>query len=211
MEENIMTLDKEILLSPRFTKLPVGAKSLYITLMCKADKYGFVDNVYRLLGEHSYVSGNLEDLCKKDFIILIAEDTVLIADYFVHNKGLFLMDEDRADLYQLVSTVNRRFITMEKANRVRKQSTFVPPTLIEIKAYIKEKRLRVDPEEFYRYYTTPNANGSIWVDRNGKPMSNWKNTCNTWHRNAMSRGGYNGRSVEETPKQSSPRRFQYDV
>lgn len=211
MEDNIITLDTGILLSPEFTRLSVGAKSLYVTLMCKADQYGFVNNVYRLLGEYSYVSGNLEDLCKHGFTIMTDDDAVLVADYFVHSMRALLMDEDRGDFYQTLTPVNRRWIRSDKANKVRKQSTFIPPTLIEIREYIKAKRLKVSPEEFYRYYTTPNANGAIWVDRNGKPMSNWKNTVNTWHRNAIAKGGYNGRSIEETPKQSSPRRFQYDV
>ena len=46
----------------------------------------------------------------------------------------------------------------------KRSSRFTPPTLEEVKAYASEAQLHVDPERFYRYFTTPNDKGETWVD-----------------------------------------------
>lgn len=58
----------------------------------------------------------------------------------------------------------------------RKRSVFVPPTLEEVANYCKEKKLSVNPKEFYDYFTE----GS-WKDSEGKPVKNWKQKLLTWN------------------------------
>lgn len=48
---------------------------------------------------------------------------------------------------------------------------FVPPTIEEVQAFIKEKGYAVDANEFFRYYAERD-----WENKNGKPIKNWKQT-----------------------------------
>jgi hypothetical protein len=57
-----------------------------------------------------------------------------------------------------------------------KGGKFVPPTLDEVKAYIKEKGYNFDAEGFLAFYE---ANG--WVQGSSrKPIKSWKACCVTW-------------------------------
>lgn len=57
-----------------------------------------------------------------------------------------------------------------------KGGKFVPPTLDEVKAYIKEKGYTFDAEGFLAFYE---ANG--WVQGSSKkPIKSWKACCVTW-------------------------------
>ena len=62
----------------------------------------------------------------------------------------------------------------------KRSSRFTPPTLEEVKAYASEAQLHVDPERFYRYFTTPNDKGETWVDSKGNKVKNWKQKMLTW-------------------------------
>ena len=63
---------------------------------------------------------------------------------------------------------------IEKRDRKKR---FVPPTLEEVKAYVKEKGYNVDAEYFFQYYTAGD-----WKDSEGKPVQNWKQKLITWSR-----------------------------
>lgn len=65
-------------------------------------------------------------------------------------------------------------------------SSFAPPTLDEVKAYIAEKGLGVDAEFFWSYYNTSN-----WTKKNGDPVLNWKQTLLTWERKDNERNSGN--------------------
>ena len=52
---------------------------------------------------------------------------------------------------------------------------FAPPTLDEVKAYVTEKGLGVDPVKFFDYFTEGN-----WIDSKGNPVRNWKQKLLTW-------------------------------
>ena len=54
----------------------------------------------------------------------------------------------------------------------------LPPTREEVRVYIAEKNLSIDPDYFFDYYEEMK-----WVKANGKPVSNWKLTACTWDRN----------------------------
>lgn len=54
---------------------------------------------------------------------------------------------------------------------------FIPPTIDEVKAYIKEKNLNVDAVIFWNYYTEQD-----WKDSRNKPVLNWKGKMwAVWH------------------------------
>jgi hypothetical protein len=66
----------------------------------------------------------------------------------------------------------------EKENKKKRAgSAFAPPTLEEVRAYVAEKGLSVDPQKFYDYFTVGN-----WVDSKGNPVKNWKQKLLTWDR-----------------------------
>lgn len=56
-----------------------------------------------------------------------------------------------------------------------KRKSFTPPTLEEIQNYVREKKLNVDTEYFYKYFSEGN-----WIDSLGKPVKNWKQKLITW-------------------------------
>ena len=53
-----------------------------------------------------------------------------------------------------------------------------PPTLEEVRAYIKERGSDVDAEHFFDYYASQK-----WKKANGQPVSDWKACVRTWERN----------------------------
>lgn len=59
----------------------------------------------------------------------------------------------------------------------KKRQRFTPPTLEEVKAYIAEKHLAVDPEQFFNYFTE-----GEWHDSSGKSVRNWKQKLITWEK-----------------------------
>lgn len=56
-----------------------------------------------------------------------------------------------------------------------KRKTFTPPTLDEIEKYVLDKKLKVNAEKFYNYFTEGN-----WIDKNGIKVKNWKQKLLTW-------------------------------
>lgn len=51
------------------------------------------------------------------------------------------------------------------------------PTLEEIKAYIEDKKLNVNANDFYQYFEEGN-----WIDSKGNKVKNWKQKLLTWNR-----------------------------
>lgn len=73
-------------------------------------------------------------------------------------------------------------------NKNKKENTFVPPTLDEVKSYVNEKGLNVDAEQFYNYFTE-----GKWVDSKGNKVKSWKQKILTWN-------GYTSKSKIENKK-----------
>jgi hypothetical protein len=72
----------------------------------------------------------------------------------------------------------------------RKRKAFVPPTLEEVTAYVQEKKLKVNPKDFFDYYEAGN-----WHDQTGKPVKVWKKKCQSW----SMREGANQKSQPSQP------------
>ena len=54
---------------------------------------------------------------------------------------------------------------------------FTPPTLEEVKEYIRERRSPVDAETFFEYFSKGN-----WIDSKGNKVRNWKQKLITWEK-----------------------------
>lgn len=57
----------------------------------------------------------------------------------------------------------------------RESARFVPPTIDEVRQYVREKNLNVDPQRFIDYFEAGN-----WHDSEGKPVKAWKQKLITW-------------------------------
>ena len=58
-----------------------------------------------------------------------------------------------------------------------KGKPFSPPTLEEVKVYVKEKGLPIDPQYFFDYFTAGD-----WHDSKGNQVKSWKQKALTWAR-----------------------------
>lgn len=67
--------------------------------------------------------------------------------------------------------------------------TFQPPTIEEVKAYVREKNLAVDPEWFFNYFEAGD-----WIDSLGNPVKSWKQKLWTHHRINFEKKGSNGKT-----------------
>lgn len=74
----------------------------------------------------------------------------------------------------------------------KKKEEFTPPTLEEVKAYVKEKNYNLDVEKFHRYYTESN-----WRDARGKQVKNWKLKLMVWDRPKFSKPIDNGKQAQK--------------
>lgn len=75
-------------------------------------------------------------------------------------------------LEERIQALENRVLALEGKKIARK---FVPPTLEEVKMYIKDNRLVVDGEQFFRYFTEGG-----WVDSKGQRVRSWKQKLLTW-------------------------------
>ena len=74
----------------------------------------------------------------------------------------------------------------------KKKEEFTPPTLEEVKAYVREKGYNLDVEKFHRYYTESN-----WRDARGKQVKNWKLKLMVWDRPKPSNFADNGKQAKK--------------
>lgn len=63
----------------------------------------------------------------------------------------------------------------------KRNVTFTPPTLEEVKAYCHERGDKVDAQKFFDYFEA-----GKWHDSEGKPVKNWKQKVITWEKHAKS-------------------------
>jgi hypothetical protein len=68
----------------------------------------------------------------------------------------------------------------------------VPPTLEDVRAYIRQRGSSVDPVQFYEYFTADPNNS--WVDAKGQPVRNWKQKIITWEKFNLGQSPRNGKT-----------------
>ena len=64
----------------------------------------------------------------------------------------------------------------KRIKKEEKKKEFIAPSLDEIKKYVSDKKLNVDAEKFYSYFTEGN-----WIDSKGNKVKNWKQKLLTWN------------------------------
>lgn len=74
----------------------------------------------------------------------------------------------------------------------KKKEEFAPPTLEEVREYVREKGYNLDVEKFHRYYTE-----SKWKDARGKQVKNWKLKLMVWDRPKFSKPVDNGKQAKK--------------
>ena len=79
-----------------------------------------------------------------------------------------------------------------KEKSKEKESGFIPPTLDEIAAYLREKNLQGEAEAIYDHYT---ANG--WMVGSA-PMNDWKAAVRNWSRQERRFGGSGNTGAQES-------------
>lgn len=87
-------------------------------------------------------------------------------------EGGQLNKEEVSTDYQVLSNI------YPPQKKPRKQKPFVPPTIDEVQAYVKEKGYHFAAKSFFDYYSA-----SDWHFANGKPVKSWKQCCVTWENN----------------------------
>ena len=75
----------------------------------------------------------------------------------------------------LIDNIEDNIERKNSKERIKKENTFVPPTLEEVTEYVRERNSTVDPEKFYDYFSVGN-----WTDSKGQPVKNWKQKLLTW-------------------------------
>lgn len=79
----------------------------------------------------------------------------------------------------------KKEITIEEDKKTsikkRTKKAFVPPTLEEVEAYIREKGYHFNAQAFIDYYEADDWH--YGKDNNRKKVSNWKRCCATWDNN----------------------------
>lgn len=95
---------------------------------------------------------------------------------------------------EIENTNNQLFVTKKKM--------FIPPTLQEIRDYIKAEGIDINAEHFYSHYSDPDRN---WKLANGKRMDNWKLAIRTWSRNKYSFASRPKTSIERRIEENKER------
>lgn len=108
-----------------------------------------------------------------DTTLIKGEDTTVnttvdITDISTENQPLLNINNKNNN----ISSDKSSDILLQKKSRVK---STVDVALDDIKTYVAEKNLVVDPETFFNYFTAGN-----WKDAEGKPVKSWKQKLITW-------------------------------
>lgn len=68
---------------------------------------------------------------------------------------------------------------LDKEKNILKKEKFAKPSVDEVRTYVSEEHLSVDPERFCTYYD------SVGWHVGKNPMKSWKAACRTWNINAQ--------------------------
>ena len=195
---------KTIVLSDAFLDMPLSARCLYFTLGMFADDDGFVNSPKGIMRQAGCSEDDMKVLLAKKFLLAFDSGVIVIKHWRINNylrndryvptkyiDEKAMLSEDENNAYTLskpvgipsngIPSIGKDSLGKVSQDSGQKRSSrFTPPTLEEVKAYASEAQLHVDPERFYRYFTTPNDKGETWVDSKGNKVKNWKQKMLTW-------------------------------
>ena len=105
------------------------------------------------------------------------EEGSSVADWLPSGCRLVATDKDRIGKDSLGEDSLGKDSIGKVNSEGEKRKRFIPPTLEEVKAYVKERNSSVDPKRFFEYYET-----GKWKDAKGQPVRNWKQKLITWEK-----------------------------
>lgn len=111
-----------------------------------------------------------------DYNILLVDADHLPKNVDIKRKNANILTEN-ADISKQSKVEESRVKESKVKSKAGKppRAQFVPPTLEEVKAYVKERNSPVDPQKFFDYFSAGN-----WIDSKGQPVRNWKQKLITW-------------------------------
>jgi hypothetical protein len=111
-----------------------------------------------------------------DYNILLVDADILPknADIKRKNVNIYSKNADISKQSKVEESKVKESKVKSKADKPP-HARFVPPTLEEVKAYVKERNSPVDPQKFFDYFSAGN-----WIDSKGQPVRNWKQKLITW-------------------------------
>lgn len=96
------------------------------------------------------------------------------------------------------TTSEQRVNTKQEGEKGKKEREYPhAPSFEEVRDYVEEKGLQMDPEAFFDYYSESN-----WIKKNGQPIVDWKASVRTWARREkeFQKSGNGTKPVIEPPK-----------
>ena len=90
------------------------------------------------------------------------------------NKNIYIPPTSK-DVTPPLPEKDDKTIDIEEFIARSKRKKFTPPSLDDVKAYVADKGLTIDPQTFYDYFCE-----GKWTDSEGKPVKNWKQKALTW-------------------------------
>lgn len=156
---------------------------LIISSLCAERGYCFASNKYLadlFKEEEETISRKLRKLVDKKYITIeYTRRGAEIKDRKIRLTKISIDDcrKNQSTIDENVKENNTSInnISINKKEIIERKR-FVPPTLEEIEKYIKEKELKVEPKQFYEYFTEMN-----WIDSRGNKVKNWKGKLLTWN------------------------------
>jgi hypothetical protein len=89
-------------------------------------------------------------------------------------------------------------IPIPNPNKRESRTSFILPTVDQVRAYVTEKGLRVDPDKFVDYYE------SIGWKVGKSPMRDWQAAARNWDRSPLTQSGKPPTAKQEPPKRAVP-------
>lgn len=214
---------QKILESDEFLDMPFSARCLYVGLNMNADDDGFLNCANKIIRITGASEDDLQILINKRFILDFGNGVIVIKHWKMHNTlkkdrykptqyqtqfNLLTVKENGAYTERNQSGTNlepERNHSIDKSSKeeisiveesvVEEESTSTP-TLTEIKEYIVDNNLSVNPHRFFSYY-----NEQDWKTANGK-LINWQQKLQEWDFNDKQKAKANAKS--ETQANSNP-------
>ena len=91
-------------------------------------------------------------------------------------------------------------VTTKATPKNKTKKPFVPPTIEEVREYVKENNFIFDADEFFAYYASQG-----WKKANGQKVVSWKQCCVTWERREQKKGkGNNNQKPSQRKIDLSP-------
>lgn len=184
--------------------------------------YATVENMERKTGLSGYQQRKVMDvLTKEGFVEVDYRDTprkryvrislVRIMQVINHLKSKISTTREPEILQPQAENFyanKTQEVTPKTTPKNKTKKMLVPPTIEEVRDYVKENGFIFDADEFFSYYASQG-----WKKANGQKVVSWKQCCVTWERREQGRNGKQPRKSQrqidfseyEQPKLGSKR------